>query len=118
MPRTALRRLARARLDIRQRLQAGGGRYEHGRGHTEAGAHDGHVAGVVDDTLFLFECRLVLLVDHHQAKIGERQEQCRTGYNHHGCFPLGHRAPGATAGAGGEVGMPDRGRHAEPAMLP
>ena len=64
-----------AGFDVGEGLEAGGCGDEDGGGVGQAGADDRHVAGVVDDAVFLLEGGLVLLVDHDQAEIGEGQEQ-------------------------------------------
>ena len=77
-----MRRVA-AGLDVGHRLQARRGRDQHRRRRAEPRAHHRHVAGVVDDAFLLLERGLVLLVDHDQAEIGERQEQRRARADHH-----------------------------------
>ena len=71
-------------LDIGQRLEARRGGDQHRGGLGEACAHHRHVARVIDDAVLLLERGLVLLIDHHEAEIGERQEQRRAGADHHG----------------------------------
>ena len=77
------------------------------------GAHYRHVAGVIDHPLLLLERGLVLLVDDHQAEIGEGQEQGGPRADHHRGRALGRRPPGDPARARRQVGMPDRRGDAE-----
>ena len=58
----------------------------------------------------------MLLVDHDQAEIGERQEQRRTGAHHHAHPALGDGAPGLAPLQAGQAGMPRR-RHGAEAIL-
>ncbi len=58
----------------------------------------------------------MLLVHHDQAEFGEGQEQGGSGADNHARLPVGHRAPGGAPGARGEVGVPERRRHAEAAL--
>ncbi len=102
-----------AGLDVGDGFEARGGRDQDGGGVAQAGADHGHVAGVVDDAVLLLERGLVLLVDHHEAEVGERQEQRGAGADHHRGLAGGDRAPGEAAGARGEVGVPDGGSDAE-----
>ena len=71
---------------------------------------------MIDHALLLLERRLVLLVDHDQAEVGERQEQRRPRADHHRCGALGHRAPGHPADPRRQVRVPHRRRHAEAAL--
>ncbi len=105
-------------LDVGQRLQRWRGGHQHRRRRTEPRAHHRHVAGVVDHAFLLLECGLVLLVDHHEAEVGERQEQRRPGAHHDRRRALRHRAPGHAADPRGEVGVPHRRRDAEAALEP
>ena len=61
-------------LRIDDRLERWRRRGKHDRQIAEPRPHDGHVAGVVDDTLLLLEGGVVLFVDHDQPQLGKGQE--------------------------------------------
>ena len=90
-------------------------RDQHGRAGLEARPRDRHVAALVGDAVLLLEAGVVLLVDHDQAEIGERQEQGRARADHDRLAALGDPPPGAPARARAELGMPHGGRPAEAA---
>ena len=81
-------------------------RHEHDRKIADAGAHHGHVAGIVEDAVFLLVGRVMLLVDDDQAEIFERQEQRRAGAGNDPHPPLRRLPPDLFAHARRKVGMP------------
>ena len=95
-------------------LHRGRRRGEHDRYLGDMGTHHRHVAGVVAHAVLLLVGRVVLLIDHDQAEIGERQKQRRARADDHARFAGRHRAPSAGALPRGEFGMPFRRPHAEP----
>ncbi len=102
-----------APFHVGEAFQAGRGADQHGGCVGEAGADHGHVARVVDHAVFLLEGGFVFLVDHHQAEFAEGQEQGGAGADDDARLAIGHGAPGGAAHAGGQIGMPERGRGAE-----
>ena len=68
---------------------------------------------MVVDTVILFESGLVLLVDHGQTKVGERQEQGRACADHHRRGAVGDGPPGDPPLRRPQFGMPHRRRAAE-----
>ena len=104
-----------AGFDVGEGFEAWCGADEDGGGGGEAGADDGHVAGVVDDAVFLLEGGFVFLVDDDEAQIGEGEEEGGAGADDDGGGAVGDGAPGDAAGAGGEVAVPDGGGDAEAA---
>ena len=105
-------------LDVHDCLQAGRCRDQHRRARAQPSADDGHVAGIVDDAVLLLERGLMLLIHHHQAEVGKRQEQGRTGADNHGRRALRDGLAGDLAGAWRQIGMPHRGGDAETALKP
>ena len=88
------------RLDRRRR----GG--EHDRRLLESRTHDRHVARVVDDAFLLLVGALVLLVDHDEAEVGERQKERRARADNHGRLAARDRRPDAFALALRQAGVP------------
>ena len=73
----------------------GGGQDD--RNIAQAGTHDGHVAALIEDAVFLLEAGVVLLVDDDQAEIAEGQEQRRTRADDDARFAGRRRLPDASA---------------------
>ena len=103
----------RPALGVDARLDRGRGRGEHDRRLLEPGAHDAHVAGVVDDAVLLFVGALVLLVDDDQAEVGEGQEERRARADDRPRLAARDRAPGPLALARREARVPFRRARAE-----
>ena len=86
---------------------------EHDRNFGLARAHHRHVAGVIAHAVLLLVGRVVLLIDHDQAKVGIGQEQRRARADHHRHFARRDRGPGARALSRRDLGMPFGRTHAE-----
>ena len=96
-----------------QGLQRRGGAAVHHRHRQLLGAPGGQVAGVVAETVLLFQRSVVGFVDDDQAGVGERREHRRAGADNNArpAVPGGH--PGVQALAVGEAGVQHRHRHRE-----
>ena len=68
---------------------------------------------MVDHAVFLFEGAVMLLVHHHQAKLGERQPECRARADDDPHAAGCHGAPGLAPLALAEFRLPHRRRGAE-----
>ena len=108
-----MQRAVAAGGDVRHAFERRRRRGQHDRRADQARAHHRHVARVVADALFLLERGVVLLVDHDQAEVGERQEQRRARADHDADAALGDRPPGLAPLEAGQAGMPRRRRAAE-----
>ena len=93
-------------LGVHPCLERGRGGSEHDRRLLEPCAHDRHVAGIVDDPVFLLVSAVVLLVDDDEAEVGERQEQRRTRADDDPRLAARRRRPDALALALGQAGVP------------
>ena len=94
-------------LDVVARFQAR--RRRHQQGH-RAGAlrpHQGQVAGVVARRQVLLVGGVLLLVDHHQAEVRHRREECRARSEHHPRLAAADALPLLVAFLAGEVRMED-----------
>ena len=115
-PAVALRQAQRGvapALHVVERLQARRRGNQHAGGAGQPRPHHRHVAGVVDHAVLLLEGGLVLLVHHHEAEVGEGQEQRGAGADHDRRLAFRHRAPGVAPRARADLGMPQRRFHPE-----
>ena len=71
---------------LRLRFDGRGRGGEHHRTPLEPPAHDGHVARMIMDAVFLLETGLMRFVDNDQTKIAVRQKQCRPRADRHQRF--------------------------------
>ena len=69
-------------------------------------AHHGHIAGIVENPVFLLVGRVMFFINDDQAEFAERQEKRRPRprYNPHRTFR--NLPPDALAGARRKIGMP------------
>ena len=102
-----------ALFGVDARLQRRRRRGQHDWRAFEPRAHYRHVAGVVDDAVFLLVGALVFLIDHDQAEFGERQEQRRAGADDHLRLAAGDGAPQPFALARRHARMPLGRAHAK-----
>jgi hypothetical protein len=99
-----------ALLGVPQALQRRRGRGQHHQRPLDLGAGHGQVAGLVDEALLLLERAVVLLVDHHQPQLAERQEQGRAGPDHDPRRPVATPSQARRRLGGETPGVPlDRG---------
>ena len=94
-------------------LERGGGGPQDAGGAGDLGAHDRHVAPVVEGRLRLLEGGLVLLVDHHEPQVGKGREDGRAGADDDAGLPHRHGHPRVEALAGRQVAVPDHDLGAE-----
>ncbi len=75
--------------------------------------HDGHIARLIAQALFLLEALVVLLVDDDKAEFGEGEEQGRARADDDICRAFGDRAPGAAARQAADFRVPQNRRPAK-----
>ena len=107
-----------ARFGIGPAFQAGRGRGQHHRRAADRRAQHRHVAGIVENTLFLLVAAVVFLIDHDQPQLAERQEQRRARAHHKLRLPRGQHPPDPAAFGDGHARMPFGGPRAKAGLDP
>ncbi len=83
------------------------------RNVADRGPYHGHVAGMIDDAVFLLEARIVFLVDHDQSEILIGEEQSRARADNRPGPSGGHIRPCSCPLALADRGMPFNRQAAE-----